>query len=78
MMAFGPKKDGGPNTKYFEAPETLTSLEVVRQWLQKNGKKVKYHLLVYGNLPVMQLKFQFFTLKKPEFEPEKLYCTDFH
>lgn len=40
MIAFGPKKDGSPNVKYFESPETLTSLEVVRQWLQKTAKKV--------------------------------------
>ncbi|XP_044765118.1 SWI/SNF complex subunit SMARCC2 [Coccinella septempunctata] len=39
MMPFGPKKDGGPNVKYFESPETLTSLETVKQWLQKNAKK---------------------------------------
>ncbi|XP_063921473.1 SWI/SNF complex subunit SMARCC2-like [Zophobas morio] len=39
MMAYGPKKDGSPNVKYFEAPETLAALEMVRQWLQKNGKK---------------------------------------
>ncbi len=41
MMAYGPKKDGSPNVKYFEAPETLAALEMVRQWLQKNGKKVR-------------------------------------
>ncbi|XP_018334156.1 SWI/SNF complex subunit SMARCC2 isoform X2 [Agrilus planipennis] len=39
MMAFGPKKDGSPNVKYFESAETLNSLEVVRQWLQKNANK---------------------------------------
>ncbi|CAH1375846.1 unnamed protein product [Tenebrio molitor] len=39
MMAYGPKKDGSPNVKYFESPETLAALELVRQWLQKNGKK---------------------------------------
>lgn len=31
--------DGGPNLKYFESPETLTALEAVKNWLQKNGKK---------------------------------------
>lgn len=40
MIAFGPKKDGGPNVKYFESPETLAALEIVRQWLQKTAKKV--------------------------------------
>nr|XP_023013071.1 SWI/SNF complex subunit SMARCC2 [Leptinotarsa decemlineata] len=39
MLSIGPKMDGGPNTKYFESPETLTALEGVKQWLQKNGKK---------------------------------------
>ncbi|KAF5270638.1 hypothetical protein FQA39_LY01376 [Lamprigera yunnana] len=39
MIAFGPKKDGSPNIKYFESPETLTSFEVIRQWLQKSSKK---------------------------------------
>ncbi|KAK5641783.1 hypothetical protein RI129_010330 [Pyrocoelia pectoralis] len=39
MIAFGPKKDGSPNVKYFESPETLTSFEVIRQWLQKSAKK---------------------------------------
>lgn len=41
MMALGPKKDGGPSVKYFESPETLTALESVKQWLQKNAKKVE-------------------------------------
>ncbi|XP_031354938.1 SWI/SNF complex subunit SMARCC2 isoform X2 [Photinus pyralis] len=39
MIAFGPKKDGSPNVKYFESPETLSSFEVIRQWLQKSAKK---------------------------------------
>lgn len=39
MIAFGPKKDGSPNVKYFESPETLASFEVIRQWLQKSAKK---------------------------------------
>ncbi|XP_065344362.1 SWI/SNF complex subunit SMARCC2 isoform X3 [Cloeon dipterum] len=39
MLAFAPKKDGGPNTKYFESPETLTQLDGVRSWLMKNCKK---------------------------------------
>nr|XP_022915362.1 SWI/SNF complex subunit SMARCC2 [Onthophagus taurus] len=38
-MIAGPKKDGSPNTKYFESPETLTALENVKQWLQKTAKK---------------------------------------
>lgn len=39
-MSIGPKMDGGPNTKYFESPETLNALEGVKNWLQKNVKKV--------------------------------------
>lgn len=39
MLAFGPKKDGGPNVKYFESPETLSALDLIRQWLQKTFKK---------------------------------------
>lgn len=40
MLSVGPKMDGGPNVKYFESNDTLTALEGVKQWLQKNGKKV--------------------------------------
>lgn len=40
MLSIGPKMDGSPNTKYFETPETLTALEGVKLWLQKNAKKV--------------------------------------
>lgn len=39
-MTIGPKMDGGPNTKYFESAETLNALEGVKNWLQKNAKKV--------------------------------------
>lgn len=39
MLALGPKKDGGPNTKFFESPEILTQLDGVKQWLLKNCKK---------------------------------------
>ncbi|XP_066259028.1 SWI/SNF complex subunit SMARCC2-like isoform X1 [Euwallacea similis] len=39
MMSIGPKMDGGPNTKYFDSPETLNNLEGVKNWLQKNAKK---------------------------------------
>lgn len=40
MIAFGPKKDGSPNSKFFESPETITLFDVVRLWLLKNCKKV--------------------------------------
>lgn len=40
MLSVGPKMDGGPNMKFFESPETLTALDGVKNWLQKNAKKV--------------------------------------
>lgn len=40
MVTLGPKKDGGPNAEFFNAPESLQGFETVRQWLQKNFKKV--------------------------------------
>ena len=39
-MAFAPKKDGGPNLKFYESAETVQLLEVVKTWLIKNCKKV--------------------------------------
>ncbi|KAG8229461.1 hypothetical protein J437_LFUL005566 [Ladona fulva] len=39
MMGLGPKKDGGPNAKYFEAPETINLFDGIRTWLLKNCKK---------------------------------------
>ncbi|XP_015907833.2 SWI/SNF complex subunit SMARCC2 isoform X1 [Parasteatoda tepidariorum] len=33
------KKDGGPNVKFYESPETIAQFDTVRQWLQKNCKK---------------------------------------
>lgn len=41
MLALGPKKDGSPNVKFFESPETLNMFEGVRTWLMKNHKKVR-------------------------------------
>ena len=40
-MAFAPKKDGGPNVKFFESGETAQLFETVKTWLNKNCKKVK-------------------------------------
>lgn len=40
MLAFGPKKDGGPNIKFYESPETVAAFDGIRSWLQKNYKKV--------------------------------------
>ncbi|CAH0389358.1 unnamed protein product [Bemisia tabaci] len=39
MLAFGPKKDGGPNIKFYESPETVAAFDGIRSWLQKNYKK---------------------------------------
>uniref|UniRef100_A0A8C4NHU1 SWI/SNF related BAF chromatin remodeling complex subunit C2 n=1 Tax=Eptatretus burgeri TaxID=7764 RepID=A0A8C4NHU1_EPTBU len=33
------KKDGGPNVKFFEAPDTVAQFDGVRGWLGKNYKK---------------------------------------
>ncbi|EFX80450.1 hypothetical protein DAPPUDRAFT_51378 [Daphnia pulex] len=38
-MAFAPKKDGGPNLKFYESHETLLLFEGVKTWLLKNCKK---------------------------------------
>jgi len=41
MNSLGPKKDGSPNIDFFQSPETLQGFESIRQWLQKNCKKVR-------------------------------------
>jgi SWI/SNF related-matrix-associated actin-dependent regulator of chromatin subfamily C len=41
MMSLAPKKDGGPNTKFFESPETVSLFDAIKSWLQKNCKKVR-------------------------------------
>lgn len=41
MASLGPKKDGGPNADFFQSPESLQGFEAVRQWLQRNCKKVR-------------------------------------
>ncbi|XP_064471022.1 SWI/SNF complex subunit SMARCC2-like isoform X3 [Ornithodoros turicata] len=33
------KRDGGPNIKFYESPETIQQFDGVRQWLHKNCKK---------------------------------------
>lgn len=40
MVSLGPKKDGGPNVEFFQSPESMQGFEIIRQWLQKNCKKV--------------------------------------
>lgn len=39
-MASHKKKESNPSTRYWESPETLSQLEVVRQWIGKHYKKV--------------------------------------
>ena len=34
------KKNGAPDSKHFEAPETAAKFEPVKQWLLKNCRKV--------------------------------------
>lgn len=48
MLSLGPKKDGGPNAKFFEAQEILTQLDGVKQWLLKNCKKVSFVSCEHG------------------------------
>ncbi|RUS71946.1 hypothetical protein EGW08_020289 [Elysia chlorotica] len=38
-MALQRKKDGGPNTKFFDSQETIAQFDPVRTWLLKNCKK---------------------------------------
>ena len=39
-MALQRKKDGSPNVRYFESSETISQYDGVKQWIQKNCKKV--------------------------------------
>ena len=41
-MAAQRKLDGAPNTKYFEAVETIAQFDSIRTWLHKNCKKVTH------------------------------------
>lgn len=34
------RKDGSPSAWFWESPDTLAQLEVVRQWIGKHYKKV--------------------------------------
>lgn len=47
VMAINPRKDGGPNAKYFESTETVSQFENVKTWLMKNAKKVREVYLAY-------------------------------
>jgi SWIRM-associated domain at the N-terminal len=40
-----PKKDGGPNVKFYESPETAQLFEGIKSWLVKNCKKVRKFIL---------------------------------
>ena len=46
MMAVR-KKDGGPDQKHYELPETIAKFDAVRLWLVKNAKKVSGSPLGY-------------------------------
>merc|ERR1711874_391615 len=39
MASLQPKNSGGPITKFWEAPETVSALEHVKGWLCKHAKK---------------------------------------
>ena len=39
-MAYAPKNDGRPNTKFYESADILSLFEGVKTWLMKNAKKV--------------------------------------
>lgn len=40
MSSLGPRNDGGPNIDFFHSTESMQGFETVRQWLQKNCKRV--------------------------------------
>ena len=46
-MALQRKKDGTPNTKFFESVETVALFDPVRSWLLKNCKKVFIQLYLF-------------------------------
>lgn len=40
MCTLAPKKDGSPNIEFYNSLDSLQGFESIRQWLQKNCKKV--------------------------------------
>ena len=44
MASVQPKNSGGPISKFWEAPETISALEIVKTWLCKHAKKVRIRL----------------------------------
>ena len=44
MAAVQRKKDGGPNVKFYESPETVAQFDPVKSWLQKHFKKVNQEI----------------------------------
>ena len=42
------KKNGAPDSKHFEAPETVAKFEPVKQWLLKNCRKVSSSTFLGG------------------------------
>lgn len=41
------KRDNGPNLKFFECSETIQLFDSIRQWIQKNCKKVGVKLATH-------------------------------
>ena len=53
-MALVMKNDGGPNQRFFEAPETVAQFDSVRSWLTRNCKKVRTSQIVFCSLSVLK------------------------
>lgn len=63
-MALVMKNDGGPNQRFFEAPETVAQFDSVRSWLTRNCKKVRTSQIVFCSLSVLKsikINKQFFS-----------------
>ena len=75
-MALHRKKDGGPNTKYFEAVETIAQFDSVRTWLNKNHKKVCYRRIPHILSPKLtsHLKTGRFLAMFPLFSSFFFFC----
>ena len=50
------RKDGSPDAKYYDSIETISLFEQVKQWLNKNGKKVWDYvgLSLWSEVPTLQ------------------------
>lgn len=70
MNTLGPKKDGSPNIDFFQSPETLQGFESIRQWLQKNCKKVRANNNAAANKNGAVRR-----RKKKRFTHNRIYCS---